>query len=359
LAISAVDSINPAFEHAKRQLLRPFRFGQWTRLAFVGLLAGELSSGGSCNFRMPGMPAKSGGGHPSPWSHFPLHSIHPALLAGLIALLAVAVLVLWLLFLYLSSVMRFVLFDSVVEGECHIGKGWRRRQGPGLRYFVWMFVISLASMAVITIFAGVPLAIAFAMGWLKNPGQHLLPLILGGIALFFLLMAFFIGMLILAVLSKDFLVPQMALENINAFEAWRRLWAMLKREKGGYAGYLGMKVVMSIGAGIIVGIVSVGVMLVILIPVGGLGVVAVLAGNAAGLTWNVYSITLAIVVGSMVILLLMYLLALISVPLIVFFPAYSIYFFASRYPPLAAVLYPAPAAPPGPPPFQPEPQPIL
>jgi hypothetical protein len=57
--------------------------------------------------------------------------------------------------------------------------------------------------------------------------------------------------------------------------------------------------------------------------------------------------------------------SLISVPAIVFFPAYSIYFFAARYPALSAVLYPAPPAPPAlqnptassPPPYEPPPLP--
>jgi hypothetical protein len=49
------------------------------------------------------------------------------------------------------------------------------------------------------------------------------------------------------------------------------------------------------------------------------------------------------------------------VPTIVFFPAYSIYFFASRYPPLDALLHPPPPmAPPIPPvmPPLPPPEPI-
>ena len=41
---------------------------------------------------------------------------------------------------------------------------------------------------------------------------------------------------------------------------------------------------------------------------------------------------------------LLYVIALISVPAIVFFPAYSIYFFASRYLPLDALLHPPPMA---------------
>jgi hypothetical protein len=92
------------------------------------------------------------------------------------------------------------------------------------------------------------------------------------------------------------------------------------------------------------------VLLVLLIPVGGFGVIAVLAGKAAGLTWNLYTITFAIVVGCIVLAVFLYIVSLISVPAIVFFPAYSIYFFASRYPALAAYLHPPlPIVPPPPP----------
>ena len=84
---------------------------------------------------------------------------------------------------------------------------------------------------------------------------------------------------------------------------------------------------------------------------------------AAGLTWNLYTITLAVVVGTIAIFSLLYVISLISVPAVVFFPAYSIYFFASRYPALDALLYPAPPPampppPPDPPPLLPTPEPI-
>ena len=344
MPVSAVDSISPAFQHARRQLLQPFRFSQWTRLAFVGLLAGELSSGGGCNFSIPRLPRNPGGSEHFLAPSFPLPSANPMLYAGLIALLVVGGLALWILLLYINSVMRFVLFDSVVEKDCRIRKGWSRRQGPGFRLFLWKIVIFLGAGAGVAILVGIPAAFGFALGWLQHPGQHILPLVLSGIVLFFFFMAFVIGLLILEVLSKDFMVPQMALENISAFEAWRRLWSMLKQEKGGYAGYLGMKVVMALVAAVLLAIVTGILLVVILIPVGGLGVVAVLGGKAAGLTWNAYTITIVVVVGSVVVAGILYLFSLLSVPIIVFFPAYSIYFFAARYPTLAAVLYPAPAA---------------
>src|ERR1700674_5909175 len=92
-------------------------------------------------------------------------------------------------------------------------------------------------------------------------------------------------------------------------------------------------------------------MLLFLIPVGGLGAVAVIAGMTAGLTWNIYTITLAVVVGCLALVFILYAISLISVPAVVFFPAYSIYFFASRYPALDTLLHPAP------PPVMPTPPP--
>jgi hypothetical protein len=184
----------------------------------------------------------------------------------------------------------------------------------------------------------------------------LLPLILGGIALFLLFLALIVVLAVVHVMTKDFVIPQMALEDISAMEGWRTLWLWLKAEKGGYAGYIAMKIGLAIAAAIALGIITLIVFLVLLIPVGGVGVVAVLAGKAAGLTWDVYTITLAVVVGCVVLAVLIFAVALISVPAMVFFPAYSIYFLAARYPALAALLSPPPpdsAAPASPPPETP------
>ena len=354
MPLSGVDALNPAFEHTKAQLFRPFRFGQWTRLAFVGLFAGEMSSGGGCNFNVP--THAGGGAH----RHYLLSSPPDwALLAPIVIALLIAVPVLWLLFLYISSRMRFILFDSVVAKRCEIRRSWGRRQGDGWRYFVWQNVFMVVMFIGFTILVGVPAGIGFALGWLKEPSQHPVPLILGGIVLFFALLVFFVVVLTVIVLTKDFVIPQMALENLSAMEAWRRLWPMLKAEKGGYAGYIGMKIVMALGAAMVVGIVATIVIFIMLIPVGGFGAIAVLAGKAAGLKWDVYTITLAVVVGSILVAVIVYAVALVSVPAVVFFPAYSLYFFAARYPALDAILHPpppstlpaAPEIPPEPPPF--------
>jgi hypothetical protein len=362
LPISAVDAISPAIEHTRRQLLQPFRFGQWMRLALVGLLAGELSSGGGCN--VPSMP---GGGHGGAGQLPGWGSFDPALFAGLIAILIFSAFVLAIVFMYISSVMRFILFDSVLAKECHIRDGWNARQGPGWRYFLWKLLYALGMFAAIIILVGVPALFAFALGWFTNPKEHVAPLVLAGIALFFVFALFIIATAVIYVLTKDFVIPQMALENIGALEGWRRLWPMIKAEKGGYAGYVGMKIVLAIGAAIILGIVGVIIGLIVFVPAAGVVIGAVFAGKAAGLGWTAGTITLLVVLGSIVLAFFFFLTSLISVPAIVFFPAYSIYFFAGRYPALNALLYPAPApqlpplvTPPPyqPPPLPPEPEPI-
>ncbi len=339
MPISAVDAISPAFQHTKKQLIEPFRASQWAKLALVGFLAGEVHSGGCSggNFQMP---TRTSGGER--FLELGLPAMNPVAYAALIALLVVAVLVLWVLFIYVNSVMRFVLFDSVVAKQCEIRRYWNRRQKPGLRYFAWQLLLFLAMMVGLTILVGIPATFALAVGWLKQSSQHMVPLILGGVLLFFLVTTFVVLWLIVLVFSKDFIVPQMALEDIGPMEAWRRLLPMLKSEKGGYAGYLGMKIVMSIGAAVIVGIAAMIIILLTLIPIGGVGAVLVLMGKSGGLHWNLYTITLAVVIGSFLLAFILYVVSLVSVPAIVFFPAYSIYFFAARYPALDAVLRPAP-----------------
>ncbi len=344
MPISAIDAISPAFQHTKQQLFQPFRAGQWVKLAFVGLLAGELTTGSCGNFNGNFRPPR----HPNQFLAPAFPHIDPVLLALLVALLLVLGFLFWIFLLYVNSVMRFILFDSVIARNCEIGEGWSRRQGPGLRYFLWQIVFGLTTLGGFVILVGIPAAFAFAAGWLTKPKEHLAPLILFGIGLFFVSFAFVVIAAVVHAFTKDFVIPQMAIENVSAFHAWGRLLPMLSAEKGSYLGYVLMKIVMTIGVGIVLGIVTTIVILVSLIPIGGLGALFILAGKAAGFTWNLYSITAAVVVGFAVLMAIFYIVSLVATPAIVFFPAYSIYYFASRYPALQSLLHPV----------QPVPQPL-
>ncbi|MFY9742183.1 MAG: hypothetical protein WAK21_09280, partial [Candidatus Sulfotelmatobacter sp.] len=191
--------------------------------------------------------------------------------------------------------------------------------------------------------------------WFREPKAHLPALVLGGIFLFLVLFTLVVVAAVILVLTRDFVIPQMALEDVDAIEGWRRLWPMMKADKGSYAAYIGMKILLAFTAGILIGIATIILGLVIAVPSVVLGALAVLTGKAAGLTWTPGTIALAVTMGVMLLLGFLYLVSLVAVPVIVFFPAYAIYFFASRYPPLSAALYARATAPQVPPSAAPAP----
>jgi hypothetical protein len=227
----------------------------------------------------------------------------------------------------------------------------------GLMFFIFGAMV---------IVVGIPAMIAFANGWFRAPRAHVPALVLTGVVVVGFLLLAALAMAVVHVFTKDFVVPQMALEGIGAIEGWRRLWPMIQQELSGYAVYAVMKVLLAIAAGILVGIASFLLVVVLAIPVVAMVLVAVTAGKTAGLTWNVFTITIAVVVACVLLAIVMFLVSLLSVPVIVFFPAYAMYFFAARYRQLALALYP-PQAPPfpvagnipphEPPPFTPNPAP--
>ena len=192
--------------------------------------------------------------------------------------------------------------------------------------------------------------------------EHIGRMIVGVILLVGLFVVFGLTVAVVQALARDFLVPIMALEDLDFADGWHRLLGMIQPEKGRFAVYLLLKLVLSIAAAIVFGIIAIIPALFVVVP----AVVAVIAGHEAGLGWNVTTISLAIIFGTLLLLLMIYLIALVCVPATVFFPAYALYFFAARYPTSrraavsrsgAAAAPELPPVPESPPPFEPPPLP--
>ena len=369
MPVSAVDCVQPAIQHTREQLFSRFRIGQWSRLALVGILAAEMHASG-CNFgnfgnlgQVLSPPRRSNEFLAAPFLH-----IDPARIvqyAGLIAAVLLLATIVFFVFLYINSVFRFILFDSVLRRECSISEGWHRWHRTGRRFFLWQLVLMFSTWLVLGVLIGIPVLFALTADWFKDPKNHVAGMIGGLVLLLGIVLIFALAAAIAQVLAKDFLVPIMALENLDFADGWSRLFAMMRPELGKYVVYLLMKFVLSIAAAILFSIAAIIPVLIVALP----SVLIVVAAKAAGMGWNAASVSLAIIFGTMVITLLIYLVALVSVPATVFFPAYAIYFFAARYPNLGALLNPAPAppapeappaleTPPLPPPLPPEPEPI-
>ena len=241
---------------------------------------------------------------------------------------------------------RFILFDAVLNNRCELGEGWRRWQRQGSSYFLWQFSFSLATFAAIGIVMGVPVLVAWRAGVFTNPDKHFVVLIIGGLILFFLFVAIMIVSAIGALFAKDFVVPVMAIEGHGVLEGWRRFLPMLGQEKGAYAFYVLMRIVLAIGSAILFGILEFMIVFALLIPIGLAGIVVFFIAKGAGMTWNPLTIGLTVAGGCAVLLLLVAVTAFISTPAMVFFQAYSMHFFGSRYPALGTALSPPEAMPP-------------
>jgi hypothetical protein len=364
---SAVESIAPAFVRTKQMLFRPFRFGIWARLAVVALVTGEAGGGGGGGGSLPNLTTNRGGHNH--WANYwwdrwagtaqlvntpRWEDMQPYV--GWIVLCAALVLAVLLLWIYSDCVYRFILLDAVVSGQCRLREGWRRWRAAGRRYFVWVVAFGLGSFVLVGVVAGVPLLLAYRAGWFERPDQNLGVLISGGILLVLAVGLLVAVLAIIDMLGRDFLVPVMAFEEVGARDGWRRVLAMMGVEKAAYAGYVLMKIVLAMGGAIVFAIINLIVILILLIPLGLLGVIGFLIGRSAGVSWDNASVVMLLAALALLALAgLLYVVGFLYAPGLVFFQSYTLEFFAPRYGPLGSkmllpgppMLPPTEAIPPG------------
>jgi hypothetical protein len=323
----------------RKRLFQPFRFAYWSRIAVLGVFAGELSfnsgSGGSGRRHLGTTPGISPFPHSAPHAFAP--GWIPQHLHIIFAVIATVVLV-SLLFLYIGSVLRFVLFEAVLRDKARIRQGFARWSGQGWDYFLFRLILVVPVVAIAFYLVALPLfRVISAGGGAPEILSAVVPLV-GALLLVGLL-----GILLAVVMvfTKDFVIPQMIFEGVGCAEAWGRLWLWIKAEPGSFIGYLLLKIVLGIAAFIAYALVLIVGLLIVIIPVGITVAAGVVLAKVVGGT------TLAIAAGVLLGLLIalpaiVFCVGFLGAPVSVFFPAYAIYFLASRYRPLYDEVYPPP-----------------
>lgn len=363
--VSAVDVIGPAYETTKGLLLSPFRWDRWWRVGIIAIFTGEIG-GGSFNWNTGGGDWEKiirdtrgrQGFFDAPMAQNPLAQMDHTTLALLVTTLVVGVLALVLTHVYIGSVMRFLQFDTVVRQRFRLSEGWRMWHPRGVRWFGFEVILIGISFLGFALLAAVAFAIWSATGAIADMKGHIGQVILVIFALLPFLLVFTFALAIVRVLAKDFAVPMIALEDLPVGEALQRVKGMAMGNKADYAVYIVMKVVLTIAQGIVVGIVSVVVLLVLAVP-------AIAIAVGAGLSvpemfrnpWVLAGMITLFVCG---IFAVMTALAILLAPLAMFFQAYVLHFLAPRYQPLWQLMHPAPPDGPAPPSrFDPPPYPIV
>ena len=342
-----MEAVAAAFERTKNIMFRPMRYSVWWRFAVIGTLAGESAGGGGFNQGL-NIPSRTRdhlafAASPSTWWF-------DRMAPEVIAIAIIAACLLAVVFLFIASVMRFILFDAVLRGRISIRAGWTRWKNEGAQFFLLHIVYSvfmLLSACVILLLAVIPIFRhgGFELARLEWPEVML---VVFGVVVFAFWM---VALLIIWVLLKDFVVPMMALEGLAPMVAVRKVRHLVNRNLGSFAGYIGMKMLLSLAAGVVFGLVDFLIVLVCLIPFGIIAAILIAIGAGAGLTWhNPLAIVLAIAFGGIALGIMVYLVAVVNAPAIVFFQSYVIHYLGPRYLPLESVLNPPPPlAPPAPP----------
>jgi len=333
---SAVDVISPAIARARR-LMFPYRWSRWWRLGLLALATGEMNSCGS-GFSVPNLPSGGGSsGGRAPFPTFPIEAWIPFFI-----ILGIGILVLVLVHTYVASVLRFALFDTVALERFHLRESWSRRHTQGLRFFGFNLLYVLVFWSVLALF-GLMLWVMFRQSFASHAwgaGTVLLGVVLIFVVLFLAMLAG-LGYVVI----KDFTIPMVAIEDLSMTNALARLWRMVGARPGAYAGYLGMKILLSLAAGVLLGIVNFFLILIVVVPV---VIVAIAIGvTAPHILQSPALIALAVTVGLFLVCLLLLAMAIVSSPVVAFFQSYALEFFAGRYQPLWLLLHPEtpPAAP--------------
>jgi hypothetical protein len=340
----AIDAVAPAIERTKAMLLRPFRFKTWMIMGIVGWLGGG-SAGGGFNFSFPSNWAARGKRAPRPPSA-PGSDLPMAMMVAVIAVFALVALAIGIAFLYLFSRFRFVLFDCVMSGQIGIERGWKIYQEQAQRYFWLWFWAAMAFFVFLGAAVGIPLLIAYRRGVFATgpPSLEAIFTFVGIIVLALLVIG--LVMFTLTSLAKDFFVPLMALDNLTVGQAWAALKLIIRAEPWNFAGYLGLKLLLSMVAAFAMAIPLFALLLVVIIAGAMVAVISVVLVQHPGAALIGAGIVFVVIAAIALVVIFLSLIIFLSAPVAVFFTSYALYFFGGRYPKLGELLWPSPVLPP-------------
>ena len=245
--ISVLDPIGPSIEHTKTILFRPFDLDRWLAIGFCAWLA-TFGDGCSFNFRK-----NIDHEHPAAV----LHEAKDIILANLPWLIpvfivgAVIVIGLWLLFLWLSSRGRFMFLNNVVYNTSDVARPWHYYKHLAHSLLLFRVVLCLIGLGTL-IGLGIVGTVVVIPLWQTSVMTAVLSLI------FFipLILLVSFGLLIIEVLTTDFIVPLMLKHTLTCTGAWSQLRNLTSFNKGRFFLYLIVKVVINFMIGSMVLLIS-------------------------------------------------------------------------------------------------------
>jgi hypothetical protein len=267
--VSVIEPISPAFEKVKTILFSPFDLRKWFVIGFCAWLAYLGKGGGGGN------GGGGGRGGRAPNIHEGIGQAKVFVLENLAWIIPVAligvtlIIVLWLVFTWLSSRGRFMFLHCVAQNKAEVKVPWTKFQQHANSLFLFRIVLGLIGFATI----GLPLLLAGGLIAIMIAGN--IPDIAGvfGIVMIVLvIIAIAIVFTIIGKFTTDFVVPIMFLRTTSCVAAWREFLTILLANKARFVLYILFQIVIAlviytiISIGFCIGLCLCCVSLLLLIP---------------------------------------------------------------------------------------------
>jgi hypothetical protein len=326
--LRAFHPVSTALDRTKKLLFEPLDAWVWLKLIIIMFFIGS----GSSSFN-PSNAFRYSSGNPGEFSGESFsNSIssllsEPAVIAAIV-LLILAVIAIILIFSYLRGVFSFVLIDALTTGQLHIIKPFKENMGRGLKVFVFNLVMLVISFVFILSMLAVMLLTIFWIVGMSNMAEQRVGMIIVavGILLFTLLvfLAFSVLTSLIIGFFYDFAIPLMRFKNMGLTESIMQVLGLVRKEPLEFFVYMVLRWALEAVIGLIFGIINLCILAVFL----ALGIIVILiAATAAKLSlWLLIPFILLIVIGLALMIIIM---AVISMPIGVYFRYFSLDFLRS------------------------------
>ena len=245
--ISVIEPIGPAFEKVKTILFRPFDLGKWFVIGFCAWLA-YLGGGGGNG----GGGGRGGGPSEAREAFGQAKEFVLENLAWIIpvALTVVAlIIVLWLVFTWLSSRGRFMFLHCVAENKAEVKIPWTKFRQHANSLFLFRIVLGLIGFAAI----GLPILLTTAcIAMIITGDGAVVTGILGCVITGLIIIAISIVFAVIGKFTTDFVVPIMFLRTTSCIAGWREFLTILSVNKARFALYILFQIVIALAIGAIV-----------------------------------------------------------------------------------------------------------
>jgi len=245
--ISVIDPIGPAFEKVKTILFRPFDLGKWFVIGFCAWLA-YLGGGGGNG----GGGGRGGGPSEAREAFGQAKEFVLENLAWIIpvALTVVAlIVVLWLVFTWLSSRGRFMFLHCVAENKAEVKIPWTKFRQHANSLFLFRIILGLIGFAAI----GLPILLIIACIAMIITGDGAVVIgILGCVITGLIIIAISIVFAVIGKFTTDFVVPIMFLRTTSCITGWREFLTILSVNKARFALYILFQIVIALAIGALV-----------------------------------------------------------------------------------------------------------